>query len=710
MSGHRWSSLLCFCSILALIGCQSDESGKRAWNPFRRATAQAESSKDESPFSLPGFPKKNADELKSASATSDFDTPVAEEQVEQLLADGQLALQEDRLQDARRAYTQVLTYSPDNATAHHGLAMAADLTQQWADAEYHYRQALRIHPRDANLLCDIGYSYLLQNRYSEASRYLNHAVEINPQHESAQMNLALLDLRQGNRSAAQNRITARFGISAEAAQVMAQLESQTGVDAASFTTEAKTEPLANSTFEQVQELARQERIEAERRRASQGTPLAPQTGTDEPQRVAVLLNQLPPGPGSAYAPNAVAQSNAVAAANPVNASAPLGNGTLWAQSSGITPPALPLQAAANSALPNSPPNGVQPNYNQLPISIYPPGVGNSSHANVTLPAASSTGAAANLSQLPVGYPQPQVNSFFQPANPAPPVMNGSPNYSGAPASAMAASSSPPGAAPVLSAPNLSVNNGPSNNSASNNSASGRIVPVHASGTFQTPNVGSVSYGQPLGFQPGSSGTGPASPFNVNNSGIANPAQMNPGFSAAPIATNSLNPPVMNASQPIYLDGLNAGPGTMFPIGQSPDQRSNTPQPGAANSNPLPNPAPQINMNNVSSPGTNSLLNGALYAQPDSSLPAQEWANQQQQQLRAQQLQSQLWQNQQRQGSSGAPVSAPINPSGPAPFPSRPAPINPLEAYERQRLQLDTEYNKTLQQMDQKNGRQVPQFP
>jgi Flp pilus assembly protein TadD len=129
---------------------------------------------------------------------------VAEEQVDRLLADGQAALQEERFDDARLAYNEVLSASPDNATAHHGLAMAADLTEQWADAEYHYRQALRIRPRDANLLCDIGYSYLLQNRYAEAARYLNHAIEVNPQHESAQMNLALLDLRQGNREAAEN--------------------------------------------------------------------------------------------------------------------------------------------------------------------------------------------------------------------------------------------------------------------------------------------------------------------------------------------------------------------------------------------------------------------------------------------------------------------------------------------------------------------------
>ena len=702
MSGHRWSSLMVIWTLLALMGCQSDGSGKRNWNPFRKTTVQASDSKDESPFSLPGFPKKNDEDMKSALSTSDSSAPVAEEQVERLLADGQLALQDDRLEDARHAYTQVLTYSPDNATAHHGLAMAADLTQQWADAEYHYRQALRIRPRDANLLCDIGYSYLLQNRYSEASRYLNHAVEINPQHESAQMNLALLDLRQGNRSAAQNRITARFGVSAEAAQVMAQLESQTGVDAASLKSDASTGSLANATFEQVQEMARQERIEAERKRASQGIAPPAQASISDPQRMAVLTNQYPPGTGPAYAPAHAIEPGTSAMPHPETMSAQTGSSLSSAQPSQITSPGQQLQAGNYSAASGAPQNGLNSSYSHLPVSIFPPGVGGVNNPQSSTAGAPSTEVNANLSQAPIILPQPQVNALPRTSNPS---MMGATNYAQMPSSVMpqpaaAQSSSSAGIAPGLSAPNIPAANATAN----------RIIPVHSTGTFQTPNVGSVSYGQPLGFQPGSPGNGPATSINSNSSGSASHLPMSSGSVSTPNSPYQSSPPVTHASQPIYLDGLNAGPGTMFPIGQPSALQTAGGLTNGANNNPAVNQTPQINMNNVSSPGTNSMLNGAFYAQPDSSLPAQEWANQQQQQLRAQQLQSQQWQNQQRQGMPSAPPSAPMNPSGPAPFPARPAPINPLEAYERQRQQLDSEYNKTLQQMDRQNGRTAPAFP
>jgi hypothetical protein len=124
------------------------------------------------------------------------------------------------------------------------------------------------------------------------------------------------------------------------------------------------------------------------------------------------------------------------------------------------------------------------------------------------------------------------------------------------------------------------------------------------------------------------------------------------------------------------------------------------------------------MNNISSPGTNSMVNGAMYEQPGSALPSQDWANQQQQQLRAQQLQSQQWLEKQSMGRQ--PVNAPPQNSGswgtgsyganPGSLPaSRPLAVNPLEAYEKQRQQLDSEYNRTLQQLDRQNPSAMPQF-
>ncbi len=565
------------------------------------------------------------------SESPDPTTPVAEEQVERLLTQGQQALQDDRLDDAKLAYAEVLQSSPDNATAHHGMAMAADLSQQWAEAEYHYRQALRVRPRDANLLCDIGYSYLLQNRYSEASRYLNHAVEINPQHESAQMNLALLDLRQGNRAAASNRITARFGVSAEAAQVLTQLESQAqaGVQTASFKTETTNVIPPNATFEQVQELARLERVEAEKRRATQGIPEV------QGQIGAANMTAVSPGP-------------------PIAGNSP-----------------QPLM------------NHEQPNQNSRPTS--PPNLAQGSY--------SATAAQPNVASVSTGVPNLQSASV---------------------ANSTLQTSKPSG----LSAPLPS----------SYGAMPDRVVPVYSSGAFQPPAQGSMSYGQPLGFSPT-----PQQPFSTVSAARSTEIPQNanfPGSWAAGANSNSYAPnasgsatgnniaPQARSSQPLYLEGLNAGPGAMFPIGSPGSQ---LPISSNGNTGPNGNPTPgnsatgnpgntNLNMNNISLPGSNSMINGGFYEQTHSALPSQEWANQQQQQLRTQQLQSQQWQ--QRDGQI---LPAPANSggsfgTGSSTSASRPAPVNPLTAYELQRQQLDSEYNKTLQQLDRQNTSGSPQFP
>lgn len=638
MSGHRWFSISSLLILTVLTGCQTGESRMSAWNPFRKDADKAATPKDDSSFALPKFASRKVDNERSDS--SDSTTPVAEEQVERLLTQGQQALQDDRLDDAKLAYTEVLQSSPDNATAHHGMAMAADLSQLWADAEYHYRQALRIRPRDANLLCDIGYSYLLQNRYSEASRYLNHAVEINPQHESAQMNLALLDLRQGNRAAASNRITARFGVSAEAAQVLTQLESQAqaGVQTASFKTETTNVIPPNATFEQVQELARLERVEAEKRRATQGIP----------QR-----------------------------------QGPIGAGNVTSVS-----PRPPI--AGNSLQPLM--NQEQPNSNAR----------STSHPNLAQGSYPATAAQPNVASVSTGVPNQQSASV---------------------ANSTLQTSKPSG----LSAPLPS----------SYGAMPDRVVPVYSSGAFQPPASGSLSYGQPLGFSPP-----PQQPFSTVSDSRSTEIPQNanfPGSSAAGANSNSYAPnayasgsapgnnmaPQTRSSQPLYLEGLNAGPGAMFPIGSPmfPVGSPGSPLPISSNGNTVPNgnsmpgnPATGIpgnanlNMNNISSPGSNSMINGAFYEQTHSALPSQEWANQQQQQLRAQQLQSQQWQKR-----DGQTLPAPANSNasfgtGSSTSASRPAPVNPLTAYELQRQQLDSEYNKTLQQLDRQNTSGSPQFP
>ncbi len=186
----------------------------------------------------------------------------------------------------------MLAADPNNAKAHHGIAIIADISKDWSTAELHYRQALKQSPRDANLLNDIGYSYYLQNRFHDAESFLNQAAAIQPEHQTVQINLARLALRQGNRAGAEERLMTLFP-AAEARSRLTMLENQlresqtdlalssstnpnpsaerssvsTGVNELSTArgaAEAQIPP--NATLEEIQKLAEFRRLEAEQQR------------------------------------------------------------------------------------------------------------------------------------------------------------------------------------------------------------------------------------------------------------------------------------------------------------------------------------------------------------------------------------------------------------------------------------------------------------
>ena len=135
------------------------------------------------------------------------------------------------------------------------------------------------------------------------------------------------------------------------------------------------------------------------------------------------------------------------------------------------------------------------------------------------------------------------------------------------------------------------------------------------------------------------------------------------------------------------------------------------------------------MGNIASPGSNSIINGAMYGQPISTLPSQEWMMQQQQQI--QQLRSEPQKpSQNGEGYSDQTTSrtgndqAYLNPqnagnnstnnqssntgtmTGTRPGVQSPT-GNPLAAYENQLRQLDDQYNSTLQQLDRNPAAVVP---
>ena len=609
MSGRRWIFTLLAAVPISATGCQVDGGATKMWNPFARADKTDVMDDGQ----LPKFVRRETEGAEEKS--TQIEAPIAEGRAKALLVEGQRAMQENRITEARQAYQEVLQLIPDDPTAHHGLAMVADLTEQWKDAESHYRQALRSRPRDANLLCDIGYSYLLQNRYSEASSYLSQAVQLNPNHENAQTNLALLEMRQGNREAARQRLIQRYGDSADVTQILAALESQTASGTpASLAATAPPVP-KNASFEEIREIANRERIAAEQRRAA-GNVAADHAPGIRP--ASADIHSIVPGQYSSVD----LQGG--------------GRRTNRFVGSIVNPAAAETQS----------------------IGIYPSGnAGSENHA-------SNTGAS-----MPYTVPPKfgGASGMASPTNPSTGNPNPNLQYSTHPDQASFSNQQ----------------TGPTNNFAQSTVNTtltpGGVIAVRPSGSFQPPTQ-DVSYGQPFGF-----GQPP-----IESAGD----RMNGNAAASVGATSYGNTGQNNAH--VQLDGLNAGPGSLFPIGQGSGRQDAT-----------------LRMENVSPPGSNGVINGAMYGQPVSTLPAQEWMMQQQQQI--QQMNSppppQNGQNYFDQGDHSPEYSG-NNPRGSqhgnvatagsttAPRPEIPVqPVNPLATYENQLRQLDNQYNNTLQRLD-----------
>ena len=688
MSGRRWIFTLLAAVPISATGCQVDGGATKMWNPFVRAD-KADVMDD---GQLPKFVRRATEDDDDQEKSKTAEEPKSESRVTALLAEGQRALQDNRMTEARKAYNEVLQLIPDDPTAHHGLAMAADLTEQWAEAENHYRQALRSRPRDANLLCDIGYSYLLQSRYSEASSYLSQAIQINPNHENAHTNLALLDIRQGNREAARQRLLQRYPNSEKVTEILAALESQTASKAATGLVATAPVIPENASFEEIRELANRERIVAEQRRAALSVP-ADNNPVLHPVSTGI------PATFSGQSETANFQGSGRQPSRFVG--------------SNVDPAVAGTQAIGNYASGNGAPENYAPNAGMPMPNPAPPQFGGTfgtvSQAGALVgnptvnPASANTGRMAGSWNPNSITPQNAMPSQYPNANPQYPANPGQAIFSNQQPIA-ATNSAPPTAntAPI----------------------SGGVIPVRPSGSFQPPVQG-VSYGQPFGF-----GQAP----------MATAAYENKGNAVAPVATASYGNTAMgnmtgqttanlpgqqnsNVSQQyphagqnnahVQVDGLNAGPGSLFPVGQGAGHQEGT-----------------LRMENVSAPGSNAVINGAMYGQPVSTLPAQEWMMQQQQKI--QQLNAQQQPpNQNGQGSSDRGYSNPQDsgnsapgsqfgmPNGntgitgttTAPRPGNPAPpVNPLASYENQLRQLDNQYNNTLQQLDRNASSAAPRAP
>ena len=226
MKTHWMSCVLLV--ALAALGCQSPS--------FNSPFAHKDNPVLRSPLTRL-FGKRSGGVPKNVqSKTEQVATAEDTSNVKRLLSQGDAAFQkaaslerQHRQADAERLYAQARSYylkvlqkAPNNASAHHRLAIIADKQGDYQTAEKHYLAALKTAPNDPNLLNDLGYSYLLRGRYADSERYLQAALKQSPTHPQALNNLGLLYTKRGEYDRAL-AVFRRTGSEAEARRKLAQL-------------------------------------------------------------------------------------------------------------------------------------------------------------------------------------------------------------------------------------------------------------------------------------------------------------------------------------------------------------------------------------------------------------------------------------------------------------------------------------------------------
>ncbi|MDG2129214.1 MAG: hypothetical protein P8K08_14545 [Fuerstiella sp.] len=276
--------------LAVFSGCQSIDSSLFPWqtaNQTKYKTAE-ELAAMNNPQPVAARTEGEQDIQQTVMATASSQ-PVSTGRVQQLVQSGQAALRDGQspahLERARQDFQQALSLDAGNTDAHHGIAIVADLEDEWSVAEYHYKQALRQQPQDPGILNDLGYSYLLQNRYDESSQYLRQALHVAPQHEHAHINLALLALKRGDRRAAESQL-AEIYTADDVNTTIARLEQDLQPKDANAIQVDVSQPL-NVSFEETKRLMAEERVRSQRARQERAN--------QEQQRLAAGGLQRPTG-------------------------------------------------------------------------------------------------------------------------------------------------------------------------------------------------------------------------------------------------------------------------------------------------------------------------------------------------------------------------------------------------------------------------------
>jgi Flp pilus assembly protein TadD len=632
--------------VVTTVGCQTNSSALQSWFPLAQRDKAGQNDATVAEL-IPAAGQPDAAEQPGERRPS-AGPSIAQARLKRLVSDGQAAIRDQRYEDATTAFEEVLAAAPDHTTAHHGLAIVADLTEDWTKAEHHYKQALRQQPRDANLLNDLGYSYLLQDRFFDASRYLNQAVEMQPQHEHAQINLATLALKQGDRDEAMSRLSQLFD-PATALQHLTRLESQHGISSPNSRIAAAGSPELppkDATVEEVMALAAQHRRAAQAARQQRD---ALQMGSDQVPAASAQTN-----PMGSHNQNAANQSVAgLVSAPPPAATAPPLHQPQVSDQNVLRPDG---RLASNPNVINTLPN-VTPH--RMVTTAATPGMPTAAPSPYGQNAQMTSNQPAQLEIQPLGMAVP-----VRPNGPSAMQAAGSTGQAAA-------------AAQVQS-------------------------PYYANQTAAPQPGGQQQMASAMPPEPAQAIAYQSSPTMMSG-GAASPQN---SATAAPMASSPY--PAMP------LQGLNAGPGSLFPVNSHPGTHSSVPAADTAASQGLPTTppygagasphpshaaAPQTQVQRMA-PGENSLLNGAMFPPVPRMMPGQQ-------------------PTQMMNGANvadGQSVQQGSNPSFPAGWVQQPgmqpgvgggvpnspsralsAP-DPMSEYERQLRQQDSQYNQTLDQM------------
>ena len=287
--------MACRCAILAIAlahcGCQSMK-GPSGWASAWQSKPASQNPNDRTSERYWGQkrnePKLDPDELaRRMPGVQEASRPQA---FETHLQQGNLALRDNRLADAKREYEKGLKLRPDDADCHHRLAVVADNERQFGAADDHYEEAKKKRPHDPNLLSDIGYSYSLRGDDRRAEATLKEALAISASHKGAMGNLGTIYSKQGRYEEAVAMFR-RGASETEAQQYLAQLFPQrspsgpgaSGTDAvaqvANTNAPRSTPPPAGNerpdyskmTAEQVRALMDQKKYDAQQQRQQQWT-------------------------------------------------------------------------------------------------------------------------------------------------------------------------------------------------------------------------------------------------------------------------------------------------------------------------------------------------------------------------------------------------------------------------------------------------------